>query len=183
MTMNNQCSDNCNHESHPHKGRKSVTLDLWKKNLLYDIKNMAFVEGETLSDTEVKKQVQDIGNDGNIDRVTRMLDLYHAECVELLYAYTKEWMHPIDWEDDTQKLPNLYHVIMWVPEDFSRTTVNMMVQCMHEYIVAKVLQDWLSVVNPQAATKWEAKAETVKEKLQECVNRRINRVRRRQSPF
>jgi len=70
---------------------KTVTLTFLREQLLYDIKNLAYVEGDVLPDDaqHSKHQVQDIGEEGNVDRVTRMLDLALSRCREHLYPYTK----------------------------------------------------------------------------------------------
>ena len=62
--------------------KKSVRLTFKREELLYDIRNNAYVEGDVMqvNDAHDRHQVQDIGEEGNIDRVTRVLDLAHAEC-------------------------------------------------------------------------------------------------------
>ena len=74
------------------KRTKTVTLTFKRSALIYDIENYAFVEGDVMhSDNEhAKHQVFDIAQDGNVDRVTRMLNLAYSECVEIMYPYTKE---------------------------------------------------------------------------------------------
>ena len=54
--------------------------------------NYSFVEGDIMQaeDEHARHQVFDIGQDGNVDRVTRILNLVHSECVEMLFPYTKE---------------------------------------------------------------------------------------------
>lgn len=73
------------------KRTKVVSLEFSRKALIYDISNCAYVEGDVMpaDDEHSKHQVFDIAEDGNIDRVTRILDLAHAECVEMMYPYTK----------------------------------------------------------------------------------------------
>lgn len=71
---------------------KTVKLLFKRSELLYDIKNYAYVEGDVMQvNTEHDRhQVQDIGETGNIDRVTKVLDLAYAESVEALFPYTKQ---------------------------------------------------------------------------------------------
>lgn len=56
---------------------KTVKLLFKRSELLYDIKNYAYVEGDVMQvNTEHDRhQVQDIGETGNIDRVTKCLTL------------------------------------------------------------------------------------------------------------
>lgn len=71
---------------------KAVTLVFKREELLYDAENYSFVEGDIMQaeDEHARHQVFDIGQDGNVDRVTRILNLVHSECVEMLFPYTKE---------------------------------------------------------------------------------------------
>ena len=65
---------------------KTVTLTFKRDELLYDIKNMGFVEGDTkkVESEHERHQVMDVGEDGNVDRVTRVLDLTFSECGTVL---------------------------------------------------------------------------------------------------
>ena len=89
---------------------KAVTLVFKREELLYDAENYSFVEGDIMQaeDEHARHQVFDIGQDGNVDRVTRILNLVHSECVEMLFPYTKE-----EISDKQEPLDN----VMTVPEE------------------------------------------------------------------
>ena len=188
-----------------------------REELLYDIRNNAYVEGDVMqAKTEHDRhQVQDIGEDGNIDRVTRVLDLAHAECEEALFPYTKEnveqesemddtptYIEPTadaedtmagteetlaeeEFTDDTQvvKPTGDYVIRLLVPDEYSKTTVRLIVRYIHEYMVCRVLSDWMSITNPPAAANWKEKQDEALEGMKEAVNFRTGRVRRTQTPF
>lgn len=165
-----------------------MTLTFLRDELLYDIKNLAYVEGDVLPEDaqHSKHQVQDIGEDGNIDRVTRMLDLALSRCREHLYPYTKEPVDGGETLDDVLAETEVYTIDMLVPDDFSTTTVKYLEQLIHNLLVYYVLADWMSianVVNPTSAANWAAKAEGVEEEIKDKLNARIGRVRKFQSPF
>lgn len=90
---------------------KAVTLVFKREELLYDAENYSFVEGDIMQaeDEHARHQVFDIGQDGNVDRVTRILNLVHSECVEMLFPYTKE-----EISDKQEPLDN----VMTVPEEY-----------------------------------------------------------------
>ena len=77
---------------------KTVTLTFKRSELLYDVENYSFVEGDIMEteNEHARHQVFDIGQSGNVNRVTRVLNLTHAECVEMLYPYIckvlADWM-------------------------------------------------------------------------------------------
>ena len=185
---------------------KTVKLTFKREELLYDIRNNAYVEGDVMqAKTEHDRhQVQDIGEDGNIDRVTRLLDLAHAECEEALFPYTKEnveqetemddtptFVEPVEEtpaEEFTNEIPDAkptgdYVIRLLVPDEYSKTTVRLIVRYIHEYMVCRVLADWLSITNPPAAANWKAKQDEALEGMKEAVNFRTGRVRRTQTPF
>lgn len=206
---------------------KTVKLTFKREELLYDIRNNAYVEGDVMqANTEHDRhQVQDIGEDGNIDRVTRVLDLAHAECAEALFPYTKEnveqetemddtptYVEPVEEtdaaasgtvadddehyalsydegdEEFTNEIPASkptgdYVIRLLVPDEYSKTTVRLIVRYIHEYMVCRVLADWLSITNPPAAANWKAKQDDALECMKEAVNFRTGRVRRTQTPF
>lgn len=170
------------------KRTKTVTLTFLREQLLYDIKNIAYVEGDVLSDEaqHSKHQVQDIGEDGNIDRVTRMLDLALAHCVEALYPFSKVDVESGVVLDDTLTETPTYTVNLLVPDDFSDTTAKYLEQLIHNLLVYYVLADWMSianVANPKSAANWAAKAQDLEDEIKSKLNARTGRVRKFQSPF
>jgi hypothetical protein len=166
--------------------RKPIGMELKRSELLYDIKNYAYVEGEVMDEAKAgheRHQVQDVGEAGNVDRVTRVLDLAHAECLEALYPYTKVEIVPETVRNDALKEERVYCIHMMVPVDFSQTTANLILKSVHEYMVYRVMEDWLSITNPQASAKWKLKAEEMKENMREAISMRGGRVRRTLTPW
>ena len=126
--------------------------------------------------------VQDVGEEGNVDRITRVLDLSVAQCREMLYPYIK---HPIYDPDlnDTLREKDVYGMILYVPESFSQTTLNLLKELIHEYLVCKSVADWMSITNPQKTETWIVKARDAELEIRSCLNARMTRCRRRMHPF
>ena len=123
---------------------KTVTLTFKRSELLYDVENCSFVEGDIMEteNEHARHQVFDIGQSGNVNRVTRVLNLTHAECVEMLYPYTKqEISDEQEALDDILVAPEEYHIVLTLPEDFSLSTVKLLKHLIHEYLICKVLAD------------------------------------------
>lgn len=170
------------------KRTKTITLTFYRNQLLYDIKNLAYVEGDVLPDDaqHSKHQVQDIGDEGNIDRVTRMLDLALAHCVEVLYPFSKTDVENGLVLNDNLTETAAYTVTLLVPDDFSDTTAKYLEQLIHNLLVYYVLADWMSianVANPNSAANWAAKAQDAEDEIKGKLNARTGRVRKFQSPF
>lgn len=165
-------------------GRLNAVLGFKRDQLLYDIKNYAFIEGSVM-DTESnhnRHTVQDVGEEGNVDRVTRVLNLTVCKCRELLYPYTKKEMHRTELNDNLRE-PPVYGIVLSVPLDFSQTTLYLLENLIHEYLVCKAVADWLSITNTAKAQVWEAKAEDAESEIRINLHNRIAKTRRRMHPF
>jgi hypothetical protein len=167
---------------------KHAALKFKKSEILYDIQNMAYVEGDIMpaEGQHERHQVIDIGEDGNIDRVIRTLNVGLAECIEMLYPYSKTYI------DDNQELtddltsPEEYGIELSLPDDCSKSTLDLLEKYVHEYLVDKILADWMSITNlrnKDSAVNWQAKLDDTKFKIQTMMNTRIKRVRRKLSPL
>lgn len=165
-----------------------ATLTFKRDELLYDIKNIAFVEGDVIkTDNEHDRhQIMDIGEDGNIDRVTRVIDLAIAQCREMLFPYSKTNVDKTEQRDDVLTQPDEYTIELLLPDDFSKSTLTYLEKLIHEFLVYRVLMDWMSITNlanPSSATHWAEKMQSLQEEIESTLNARIHRVRRTQSPF
>lgn len=165
---------------------KNVELVFKRKELIYDAENYSFVEGDIMKadDEHARHQVFDIASTGNVDRVTRVLNLAHAECVEMLFPYSKEEIpDKADVLDDELITPEKYQIFLSLPNSFSLTTVKLLEHLMHEYLVCRVLADWMSITNPNSKENWEDKFRELKIKIQTSLVSRANKVRRKLQPF
>lgn len=166
-----------------------VTLRFLWKALLYDIRNGAYVESDVMKDagerqdnTHARHVTADIGEEGNVDRVRRILSVVHQEVRNLLYPYTKEEVVE-EVISDAPETPDSYDVELTVPVTMSRTTMQLLSKLVHEYMVARVLTDWLSSTNPDAASVWESKAEAKKTEISNAKNLRREPITRKISVF
>lgn len=165
---------------------KTVAILIFKREqLLYDIKNYSYIEGHIM-DTDndhVRHTVQDVGEEGNVDRVTRVLSLGIARCREALYPYTK---HEIIRTalDDVLREPDTYGIVLKLPKGFSQTTLKLLEKVIHEYLVCCVVADWMSITNPAKAQTWALKMEEMGMEMRKCLNARMGRKTRiKLNPF
>ena len=165
--------------------RKRVTITFKRDELLYDIRNYSWVEGDIMpaKDEHDRHQVMDVGEDGNVDRVARVLDLSFAQCVELCYPYSKVTVGDETETDDTLNAPATYVLRLRVPDDFAQSTVTLLEKLIHELLVYKVMADWMSITKPDAKANWQEKIQEMETQIVSHLNFRIGRVRRTQAPF
>lgn len=163
---------------------KHVVLTFKREELLYDIKNLGWVESDMMDDAAQhgKHLTADIGEDGNVDEVYRLLALYHAAAREMLYPFTKREV--VEEEvDDRLMTPSEYIICMNVPKEFSRTTVHFLAQLIHNWMVFMVLAHWLGITKPDAAAGWRAKADETKDEIEEAKSSRRKVLTRKLNPF
>ena len=127
-------------------------------------------------------QLADIGEKGNVDRVSRILAVVHTAVVDMLYPYTKE--DPEEEEiSDVLETPEEYVVVLTVPITVSRTTLQLLSKLIHEYMVYRVMADWLSITNPQASVHWMEKAESTQMDIERTKSVHSRPLTRKMSAF
>lgn len=165
---------------------KKATIKYKVSEIIYDVNNLAWIEGDIMSDDEghKKHQLVDITQKGNIDRVKRVLDMAFAEIVEKLYPHTKAEIKGEDVIfDNIPEDVDSYILELHLPSNYSITTLNLLKNYIHEYLVMRVLQDWLLIVYPDKAKAYDAKLEFVNNNIQKTIITRMMPVRRKLKPF
>lgn len=173
--------------NHYGKGKKTVLMTFYRKDLLYDIGNLGYITSDVMKtdDAHDRHSISDVAEDGNVDRVTRVMDLAYRECADMLYAYTKTDVEDDRSLDDQFGETDVYEMRLYVPSDFAEGTAVLLKDLIHEYIVQRTLYDWLSLTyrDRNESAMWSLKAEDTRTKIMECMNTRGKRVRRTQTPF
>lgn len=159
-------------------GKRLVVIILKREQLLYDIKNYCYIEGDIMpEDTQHSRHmVQDVGEEGNVDRVIRILSLAHADVVERLYPFTQhEIHHPV--VDDRLREKPVYGIFLNVPETYSQTTLNLLGGLIHELMVCIAIADWMSIANPPKEETWKRKAEATLTRINQVKSQTRDRSR------
>lgn len=190
---------------------KIAILTFRRSELLYDINNLAFVEADIMKseDEHGRHQVYDICEDGNVDYVTRAMDKAFAECVELCYPYSKVAVNAVEGteagdlpvttgtttaarvdgdklvmeKNDVKGVTEEYVLRLRLPDDFSQTTLNVLTRYIHDFMVYRVLADWMSITNAGSTADWAGKAQSLEEQIPIKLNSRCGRIRRKMHPW
>ncbi len=106
-----------------------------------------------------------------------------AAAIEMLYPYTKQ--EPVENEVicDNMWTPDEYNIVMKIPTSMSRTTLHLLNRLIHEFMVARVIYDWLSITHPDAARNWLEKALEAEEEINSVKNSRTGVMTRPSHPF
>lgn len=185
------CSEDCyNSDAKNTKATRTVILTFHREQLLYDIKNCAYIEGHVWGEDNVEiRHAQhtliEIGEEGNVDRVNRILGVVHAAAVEMLYPYTKQELATDEVMEICDKMwaPEDYKIVMKVPVTMSKTTPHLLSKLIHEFMVSRVIYDWLSITHPEAAMNWLDKAKDAEREINSVKNSRTGVLRRPSHPL
>ena len=164
---------------------KTVSLKFKRSELLYDCANLGYVHGDTMhtDDEHDRHQVMDIVEDGNVDRVTRILNLVMSEVREALYPYTKVEAENGESRVDTLTEVDEYTISMLVPDEFSSTTQTYLENLIHELLVDRVMADWCSITYPEKEGIWRTKADEVLHNINKAKNFRMGKKLRPLHPW
>lgn len=161
-----------------------VRLKFARQELLYDIRNCAYIEGSIVSEDSghVGHMIRDIGEEGNVDRVLRIIDLVVSKGRDILYPYTKEVITAGELSNTPEDCDE-YVITLALPEGVSSVSVELLEKMMHEFIVCRAVADWMSITNPQRAEAWMIKASEAEREVRLSINTRMKRIRRGVAPF
>ncbi len=176
------------------KGYK-VMVEMMKNELVFDIKNTAFIyaDSNVRLDTDLHSlhNVFDIAEDGNRDKLARILDSAVEDCREVLFRFTKKDIECCgfdsnEWEECIGSPTNeedAYYLCMLMPSDFSSTSIHTLAVYIHDYIVNQALYEWMMLVYPDGAENFKVLAEEKKQKIKDASNHSVGKVRIRLHPF
>ena len=164
---------------------------LKKKALLYDIENMAYTIADTGEhDRHTLHRVRDICQDGNIDRISRVLGLAYSNLLSVLIPLLAA--PRIDVKKDLSAQPHDYHIRLRDEGNMkfylTKERQLKIKETAHEYMVSMVLADWLAITLPEAADVWQHRATRSLEALKGLVATVVaasvsNGFRRKLNPF
>lgn len=163
-------------------------MKLKQSALLYDISNLAYIIADTHEENNFSiHRIRDICEDGNIDRVARILGLAYSNIVNLLKPVLTG--DSLALNHDTSRKVRDYEFRFSTSRQFSISpeTKITIKETIREYMVTFVLADWLAVTFPEIADVWKYKAEAAYTRLtdilQSIVSTLSGTFKRRLSPF
>lgn len=164
-----------------HERKKFALIEFKAENLLYDIRNIAFITGDQMPgqpDEKLRANVQDVDAEGNIDFLRRKMELAFCDIRECLYTYTAHTIRHTEADNDDPGNTRAYTFLLRLPPFFSKTTLRLVKNLIHEYIVDDTLFEWFSIAKKDEAELYYRKRENVRERLRECMEHRIRRKER-----
>jgi hypothetical protein len=160
-------------------------LELKRQELLYEIGNNGYIIRDSVKreTPDEGKNIADINASGNADRISRLLDLAYADVMRMLSAHVDHRVDTDAYGNDIQQDPDSYFVMITLKHDMPGTTENLLRIYIHEFMVAKVMGEWLSVVAPEQAAVWANKAQTMETNITVAMSARKSITRIKPSPW
>lgn len=171
------------------EGYKGI-LELDKKELVYDIKNTAFIFAHSLSEEVsdvAKHNVYEVGEEGNRDKVARLLDEAVEDCREMLFMLTRVHCTSHDLVEDSDAWEkcvgapknemDCYYLYMIFPYLASHTTLHTLAVYVHNYIVNKVMYQWMLLAYPSGAENFAVMVSDLEERIKKAATRPAGRSR------
>ena len=155
-------------------------------SLVHEISDYAYVNGELQSDENItaKRYTQDVEADGNIDRITKRLNMAYEQVVSALYPYTKEDVKGGEEAGyATERQGDTLTVRLQLPIGFSQTTLRAIYPLIQEYMVSSTLADWLGIVGVESASTWSERSDDALSKIRKLMLMRRCSFSRKQRPF
>ena len=174
-----------------------LLIQLVKSELVFDIKNRAYTFAKGLRgdgiDEELKANIADICEKGNLDDTARILDEVISDVRSMLLKFTKNNVPPganryvsNEWEDAPANPENDddYFFALKVPVSFTVDVADSLLSYIHQYVVNKVIANYLLLVYQDGSAVFTALWQGEEEKIKNTINNFITgRVRRNLHPF
>lgn len=144
-------------------------MKIKRERLIYDIANLAYVIADTGDyGNHGLHRITDICEDGNRDRVARVLGHAYSHVIDRLAS---ELERPdVHTAHDWSKSIRDYELKFRKDSRLSPQRKIRIVECCREYMVSMVLHDWLSFTFPEGADIWKEKAEEALESLSTALS-------------
>ena len=175
-------TDSDRHMRHRHGRSCSSMVHVRRADLLYKIANAATIVKDSIPDDagthEMRKWVEDLTDDGNVDRVTDLLDLAFADLLEWLDGRVDPEVYDCDIDLDV----NDDYTIITRKALTATKAKRVLKPRVEEYMVAYVLCEWLRHKGfMQLAAPWSESMDEMKSKISNILSG--SRAKRPLSPF
>lgn len=128
----------------------------------------------------------------------RTFDMALAECRNMLYPYTKNAIPTIIRREICSELlppndydPNAYvvnhinpnEIKLLLPRHFSHITINLIEKLLNEYIINRLMSEWIMITVPEKHSYWIERCASTKKQISTALTARTRPLKRTLRPF
>ena len=129
----------------------ATTITLSKDNILYDIENAAYVVGLNRStgvNFEQVSNIQNTGEGGDRDMMLRSIETAFNEIKRNVNRFIIDTAIAVTSTNDLTDEATAFSLVLTMPGNFNKASIDSIKSASHEYIVAHALIDWFTAVKP-----------------------------------
>lgn len=158
--------------------KKTVTITLAISELLYDVRNKAFLTGrsrQTGNNHEQVAHMQASDDDDDQNQILRSIGNAFGTLETKLSEYIEEKGTSAN-NVQIESTKNLT-VTLQMPSNYNESTAQTIADDMHKYIVYTAVGDWFAITNKDDAKDYIEAASVAVDELREALNKRVRPVR------
>lgn len=154
--------------------RQTITITLYKSELIYDIQNKTYLTGRSRQSGENHEEVANMqanDDDENANQILRSLGNAYGMLKTKLSEYLEESgtsANDILMSDDGN-----ITIALKVPSNFNPATSDTVSTALHQYLVNTAIGDWFLITNKADADDYLKLAIVNLEQVREAVNKRV----------
>lgn len=154
--------------------RVSLTITLYKSELIYDVENKTYLTGRSRSDGtnhEAVANMQASEDDENRNQILRSFTSALADLRTKLSEYLSSTS--TTGSDALMDGTENISVTLTMPSNYNKATVDTITSALHQYMVNTAIGDWFAITDKADAADYISKAAANLETLREALNKRV----------
>ena len=161
------------------------TMVLQQEELVQDIRNNAYIVADAIKtdNPDDRARIRDIAELNNREKMFRWMDLSVGMVANFLTLWSAKYNSGNTLVSDRYKELACYHIHLEVPKGFPENTFIYVKDLAHEFVVSRVLYEYLKIVWPDAAAVWKETADGLEEKIKDIANKQYGIIYRPFSPI
>lgn len=156
----------------------TTTIKIDKNTIYEEISKLTSYMGDKDNNPDGYEHIST--TDDNMEFFERIFDLAYSECVQMLYAYTK---NEILQTTDDKEVPETYDITLSLPKYFSETTIFYVEKLINEYIINRLMSEWIMIVKPENHSYWIERYLSTKQQISTALMARTQPLKRTLRPF
>lgn len=173
---------------------KKATIRIDKNSILEQIaKKTSYIGDKMQSQQDAYDRI--FVTDADSEFFEEMFELAHSECVEMLSPYIESNVLRLckdnidnvvtDGIDDQEQMPETVdcNIKLCLPEGLSQSTVNLVEKQVNDYIVSRLLAEWMMTSNIESHSYWIERYSAIRKQIGTTLTTRTIPVRRQLRPF
>lgn len=165
----------------------TATIRIDKNSIFEQIAKKTSYIGSKIKDEDAYDNIFTTDEDNEF--FEEHFELAHAECVEMLYPYTKKDITENEEVQDGKnmedsEIPSVsYDIVLVIPKEMSQTTISLVERQINEYIVSRLIAEWMMVSDMNLHAYWIERYTSIRRHINTTLISRMKPLRRTSRPF